>query len=504
MTQSNSENYFKGEIRVAATIIDDLSSGLYHTPAACLKELINNSYDAGATHMDVFVKPDADRIIIADNGSGMNKKEFETHFQRVSESHKRDVSDKTESGRPKIGKIGIGFIAANELCEVMEIYSTKAGSRELLHVQIDFSAMRRPFQERRRINDANSIVKADYEGELLQAEQEEHYTQIFLTSVRGEAKRIMAGAVSQNENSSLRSLYGLKSETIAERLKDPSLKTWRDLDAYSETMLQIGLNVPVAYNKGWLPEPYPPEVAELERHTIKLDFHVNYDGSDLKKPIVFNPPGGTMIVTPFQHSGEHVSANGYFYAQSSTIRPAELQGLLVRIRNAAVGEYDHNFWGFSQSDSTLIQRWISAEIWADDRLEDAMNIDRRTLRVAHPAYVELQKALHKALRSVLNQATTNIYKVGRDERKQQRTSETRNAIVGIAQDIIAPLSPNVASSLERLVDEADTKSASRKITELKFSLAELYDAVVNASKNLLDDEQVDELLKRLTKQLGIK
>ena len=49
----------------------------------------------------------------------MNRGEFEQHFSKISESHKRDVSDMTDRGRPKIGKIGIGFIAANELCNVM-------------------------------------------------------------------------------------------------------------------------------------------------------------------------------------------------------------------------------------------------------------------------------------------------------------------------------------------------------------------------------------------------
>ena len=53
---------FKGKIRVASGIVNYLSSGLYHSPAACLKELVNNSYDADATEVNVFVKPDANRI----------------------------------------------------------------------------------------------------------------------------------------------------------------------------------------------------------------------------------------------------------------------------------------------------------------------------------------------------------------------------------------------------------------------------------------------------------
>src|SRR6266496_4428007 len=121
---------FHGEIRVASRIVDDLSSGLYNNPAACLKELVNNSYDADAHEVNIFVKPDADQIVVEDDGLGMTRDEFVRHFSRISESHKRDDSDVTPSGRPKVGKIGIGFIAANELCDVMEIASTTRGSRE--------------------------------------------------------------------------------------------------------------------------------------------------------------------------------------------------------------------------------------------------------------------------------------------------------------------------------------------------------------------------------------
>src|SRR5712692_8122516 len=96
-------NAFSGEIKVASRIVDYLSSGLYRTPAACLKELINNSFDADARTVNVFIKPDADRIVIEDDGEGISKEDFVRHFSRVSESHKREDTDHTKSGRPKIG-----------------------------------------------------------------------------------------------------------------------------------------------------------------------------------------------------------------------------------------------------------------------------------------------------------------------------------------------------------------------------------------------------------------
>ena len=144
VTTHDEDAPFKGEIVVASRIVDALSSGLYESPAACLKGLVNNAYDADAENVGIYVKPDADEIVIEDDGTGISRSEFIRHFSRISESHKREDSDKTTRlrMRPKVGKIGIGFIAANELCDVMEIESTKSGSTELLLASIDFAAMR--------------------------------------------------------------------------------------------------------------------------------------------------------------------------------------------------------------------------------------------------------------------------------------------------------------------------------------------------------------------------
>lgn len=389
--------HFRGEITVASRIIDLLSSGLYESPAACLKELVNNSFDADAHRVDVSVKPDANRIIIQDDGQGMNRVEFEDHFRRIAESHKRDAQDKTPSGRPKIGKIGIGVIAANELCEKLEIFSTKAGSAELLHVTIDFEEMRKPPEMRKR--DGGEFLKADYIGEILETEVDSHFTHIFLTEIRGEARDILVGLEAAKKGMSPLTIYGKSVDSVEKLLRAVTINTWGDFDRYSQTALEVALNVPVKFFNNWLPSRLRRPLYPFEYRVTNLNFAVTYDGLSLRKPVVFTPDEAAFV-RKFSFSGNAVSAEGYFYAQHGSIKPLELQGLLTRIRNAAVGEYDHSFWGFSASEYQLIQRWVSGEVWADDRLEDAMNIDRRTLRVTHPAYVELKARIHEELRSV--------------------------------------------------------------------------------------------------------
>jgi len=489
---------FTGEIVVASRIVDYLSSGLYESPAASLKELINNSYDADANRVDVFVKPDADRIIIEDDGTGMDRGEFIKHFSRISESHKRAVSEYTPSGRPKIGKIGIGFIAANEICDVMEIVSTKPGRNQLLQVEINFDLMRQAPDLRQRGD--TDLAKAHYRGRVGEAEPRRHFTQVFLKKVRGEARSILAGAGSTPYASGEKSLYGLKPESVCQELKDDKLRSWSEFDAYSKNRLEIALNVPVRYHENWLPSHLREEVLDFEKHVADLSFAVFLDGSELRKPTVFNPDGEALI-SRFDFQGEHVAARGYFYAQHGAIRPQELQGVLLRIRNAALGGYDSSFLGFNPSIGPLFQTWISGEIWADDRLEDAMNIDRRTLRSAHPAYVELQDALHKHLAKLISRVRTEIYGSKSRARAKQRAERVEQDIVEVSSDEVARRAPSAAEEMRGSWADAASDEKLRKKVLRKFTVAEVYGLVTAAAEGVLSEEELERLLERLTDQL---
>ena len=489
---------FSGEITVASRIVDYLSSGLYESPAACLKELVNNSYDADATLVEIFVKPDANRIIIEDDGVGMNRGEFESHFRRIAESHKRDSSDITDLGRPKIGKIGIGFIAANEICDVMEIFSTKAGNTELLHVEIDFHKMRESTDDRRR--EGNDLAKGDYRGEVLSADREDHFTRVFLKDVRGNARSILAGA-QRPHSDSVRSLYGLSPDSVQAALADPALDSWSDLDYYSETALNVALNVPVAYHDQWIPGRLKPKVKKFSDATAALNFRVFYDGTQLLKPIVLRPGERGAFVRRFSFKGQHVAAEGYFYARHGALKPQELNGLLLRIRNAAVGEYDAGFLDYPSSQGTLFQRWISAEIWADDGLEDALNIDRRTLRVAEPAYAELRDAIHNELSGVIKQAREDLYQAQSRSRKAEKTASHLERLAELSERHEEAIGSRTTDDVTRRWQNAvDDCTLQRRLLQ-KYDVVEIYDLVLEVAAELLEPEDLERFIERLTTRL---
>ena len=491
-------NEFKGEIVVASRIVDYLSSGLYESPAACLKELVNNSYDADATQVDLFVKPDADRIIIADNGRGMDRADFEKHFTKISESYKREESDITELGRPKIGKIGIGFIAANEICDVMEIISTKSGTRDLLEVSIRFDLMRQDINERRRNN--SDIAKADYVGKVSETDLDSHFTQVFLKNVRGEAKKILAGAGTSRYSSGKISLYGLKPESEYLKLKDSYLKTWSEFNAYSKNKLEVALNIPVPYHNNWMPPGLEKEVRDIQQQVAKLNFSVFFDGSELRKPIVFNPSGKAFI-SRFDFKGEYVSAHGYFYAQHGSIKPEELQGLLIRIRNAAVGSYDPTFLGYSLTRGTLFQNWISGELMADDRLEDAMNIDRKTIRIAHSAYIELQNAVHDHMENLIKRVRQEIYTAGRQIKKAEQARGVQNRIINIISSDLNRIAPEAAMHARKAWQDSTKDEFGQKKLLRKFTVDEFYELVIEVAKDSLPPQLLDKFLTLLTERL---
>jgi hypothetical protein len=448
--------------------------------------------------VNVFVKPDADRIIIEDNGCGMDRADFEKHFKRISESYKRQESDETESGRPKIGKIGIGFIAANEICDVMEIRSTKKGSTELLEVSIRFDLMRKDIEERRR--NQGEVAKGDYQGTVSKTDQESHFTQIFLTNIRGEAQVILAGVADNEFVSGKKALYGLSAESTAKILTEKDIKTWNEFDAYSKNILEIGLNVPVQYYKEWIPENLRPKVRDVVKEASSLNFRVHIDGSEIRKPIVYNHSTNNLI-SRFNFKGEHVSARGYFYAQDSAIKPQELQGVLIRIRNAAVGEYDSSFLNFTSSIGPLFQSWISGEIMADDRLEEAMNIDRRTLRISHPAYVELQKALHNHIANLIKQVRSEIYGTRNQERNVGKAKDVARKIIEVAEKEVASISPKAANNMKNAWSDTTRWKTNQKSILRKFTVDQLYRIVVEIAEEILEPEQLDKFLSRLTDRI---
>ena len=99
-------------------------------------------------------------------------------------------------------------------------------------------------------------------------------------------------------------------------------------------------------------------------------------------------------------AGGRLSFEAYLYWNSRII-PKETAGVLVRIREASGTLFDSTFLNYRVSEQTRL-RQITAEIFVQEGLDSAINIDRESFNFSHPHFLYIQKWLHRALRLLAN------------------------------------------------------------------------------------------------------
>ncbi|MEK6963873.1 MAG: ATP-binding protein [Nanoarchaeota archaeon] len=113
------------------TIASDLERRLPHIFTRSLYdvigELVANSFDADATRVEVIVAEEDKRLIIRDDGEGMDEKSI-WNFYRSGDSEKRQ-SPISKQGRRKIGQYGIATILLERLTHKYQLRTSKGGSR---------------------------------------------------------------------------------------------------------------------------------------------------------------------------------------------------------------------------------------------------------------------------------------------------------------------------------------------------------------------------------------
>ena len=150
-------------------------------------------------------------------------------------------------------------------------------------------------------------------------------------------------------------------------------------------------------------------------------FSVTMDGVALRRPVrlplslrkEYRVRAPLMIVArqenPFSENdsaraGGPLSFEAYLY-WNSRIVPGETAGVLVRIREASGTLFDPTFLNYQVSEQTRL-RQITVEIFVDNGLDSAVNIDRESFNYSHPHFLYVQKWLHRALRLLTNRLKT--------------------------------------------------------------------------------------------------
>src|SRR5205823_13264174 len=84
------------------------------------------------------------------------------------------------------------------------------------------------------------------------------------------------------------------------------------------------------------------------------------------------------------------------YWHNRRIRPRELKGVLVRVGNVGVGAVDPTYLGYPKHEGWKFSQ-LCGELYVDDGLDEAINIDRASFRETDEAYLALQEFLFQRL-----------------------------------------------------------------------------------------------------------
>src|SRR5579863_3465586 len=395
----------KFSIDVAASVIADISSGIYRTPAGALKELISNAFDADANTVHISTNsPDFNTFTCTDDGSGLTPEKFREVMGLIGGSSKRDQGETSPIyGRPLIGRIGIGILSIGQICRSFEIFSSARGSRKKFRARIDLDPYMRPEARRMQLGmpiQKDSTVKVgDCEIESAEEEPDKHYTRVVM-------EKIIPGFQQQLRSEPMVEL-GVTPKTfkrgdMEDFLNSVRADTVSEHGAYAQLIWELAVTAPIQYlPKG--PIKVSKKLSDLRRRMQSYKFNLFLDGVELFKPILLPYAASVSSkVYPTLNLNRRISdsrtlkVRGYLYWQNTRILPRELQGILVRVRNVGIGTFDETYLGYPKHEGWKFSQ-LCGELYVDQGLDEAINIDRSSFRETHEAYLALQEWLFQRL-----------------------------------------------------------------------------------------------------------
>ena len=196
---------------ITPRVIAHLGEDLIKDESIALLELVKNSYDAGATVCNVDFAFDIwgklERIIVEDNGSGMNLQTIETVWLVIGTDNKKKQLSSDKEGRVPLGEKGIGRLGVHKLGRRIKLISKSKNEREV-YVDIDWSKL----SQSEEIDD----FKVDYGYTLNESyfNEGQSGTLIEITNLKGEWNRRRLRTVFRNLTS-LNSPFNNQSDSFA-------------------------------------------------------------------------------------------------------------------------------------------------------------------------------------------------------------------------------------------------------------------------------------------------
>lgn len=125
--KSKADRQFAFEISLS--VLNHLGRSLYRSFATVLGEAISNSWDADAMKVEIFLQRNENSFFIKDNGIGMTAEDFQDKFLKIGYSKRKEGVTHSPTGRPFIGRKGIGKLALLSCADKVTVISKIEGGR---------------------------------------------------------------------------------------------------------------------------------------------------------------------------------------------------------------------------------------------------------------------------------------------------------------------------------------------------------------------------------------
>jgi hypothetical protein len=444
-------------IVLSAKVFGHISQGLYRTPAGAIKELISNAYDAGAERVKIHTAfPVFNSFSCEDDGKGMSEDEFiglMTGGIGYSEK-RRPQGYPTEFGRPVIGRLGVGLLSVAQICSQFNIVSHHKESETAFSATIKFPPYTRQdidkFVQEQKTQDKKEIHSGEYSIQKIPYEARKKGLKIFTRHLRLSFTRRMKDLKRYGNKKFLRKTGPYEDfDAFVRAIYTPRAKSLFFLSDYDQLIFGLAVASPLPYLETGRSSILLklPSIQQYQEKLKSYKFSVDVDNLTLARPVsvpsdMFGTKPSNCVVSKVPEAvsfkledgsySEKVSINkyeitvkqsdltlrffdlqykseinsqelsfdGYLFQQTGRLYPKEIQGILIRLRNIAIGGYSADALTYPFGEGPRFPM-ISAELLVNNGLEDALNIDRDSFNTLDPHYLRVQAYMHSLLHEVI-------------------------------------------------------------------------------------------------------
>jgi hypothetical protein len=127
-------------------------------------------------------------------------------------------------------------------------------------------------------------------------------------------------------------------------------------------------------------------------------------------------------------AGSRLEFEGYLFQQTGRLYPRDIQGVLIRINDVAIGKYDNSMLIYPYAEGPRYSM-VSSELFVHRGFEDALNIDRDSFNELHPHYMRVQSYVHGLLQTLVFPETWGEEKERNKARRDLIAKEREDSFV---------------------------------------------------------------------------